>query len=120
MPDFENYSEEARQIELQIVRHAIALGIDWNNPAEVRSLAHDALTCHLSGTVPPHCRGGDMKSRARIEIFGLAQLMLKVMAQSAEDDIVTHGGPVWKSFARALWAEYTNRQPVDPAHPVTG
>ena len=120
MPDFENYSEEARQIELQIVRHAIALGIDWNNPAEVRSLAHDALTCHLSGTVPPHCRGDDMKSRARIEIFGLAQLMLKVMAQSAEEDIVTHCGPVWKSFARARGAEFTNRQPADPSPPVTG
>lgn len=110
MPDFEPYGEEARQIETEIVRHGIALGIDWDDAGAVRDLARQALDCHLSGTVPPECTMDDIRSRARIELFGLVQLMLKVMTESAmEESEFTHGGPVWKTFARALWAEYRGR-----------
>ena len=110
MPDFESYSDEAREIEQAIIRHGIALDIDWDDAATVHNLARQALDCHLSGTIPPECTMDDIRSRARIELFGLVQLMLKVMTESAtEESALTHGGPVWKSFAHALWAEYRRR-----------
>ena len=31
--------------------------------------------------------------------------MLRTMQESAEEGVLTHGGPAWKAFARALWAE---------------
>jgi hypothetical protein len=102
MPNFENYAEEARRIEHEIVRLGIALGIDWDDEVAVRMLARQALAAHGNQLqdIPDA-----LERRTRFELFGLAQLMLSVMAQSAEEGLETHGGPVWKAFGRALWLE---------------
>lgn len=104
MPIFENYAREAREIEQEIVRHGLILGIDWNDEFQVRQLARKALACKDPAS-DPDCRTDDPQAAARMEIFGLAQLMLTVMRQSADDGIHTHGGPVWKALGRALWQE---------------
>lgn len=101
---FENYSEEARRIEHEIVRHGVLLGIDWQDEAAVRALAREALACR-PGATAPDCQPDTPQQRVKMELFGLAQLMLKVMTESAGENIHTHGGPVWKAFARALWQE---------------
>ena len=104
MPNFENYRREAAEIEREILRHGVALGIDWRNETQVRALAREALACHDVGKTP-ECSPETPQDRARIQLFGLTQLMLTVMRQSADENVLTHGGPVWKAFARALWAE---------------
>lgn len=104
MPGFENYAREAAEIEREILRHGIALGIDWENEVQVHTLAREALACHNIGS-NPDCSPQDPLARARIELFGLAQLMLTVMRQSADENLLTHGGQVWKTFAHALWSE---------------
>jgi hypothetical protein len=100
MPEFENYSREADALEHEIVRLGIALQIDWGDAVAVRTLAREALACHGVSGKPQSVR-----EMTKLELFGLAQLMLKVMRDSAEENMHTHGGPVWKNFARALWAE---------------
>jgi hypothetical protein len=35
--------------------------------------------------------------------------MLTVMKESADQNLLTHGGAAWKAFARALWAEHEFR-----------
>jgi hypothetical protein len=107
MSGFENYSSEALQLEREIERKGVILGIDWNDAAQVRDLARQALDCKLGQN---HCMPGDRLDRSRIELFGLAQLMLTVMKESAGADIHTHGGAAWKAFAHALWAEHDLRQ----------
>lgn len=109
MPEFENYAAEARQIEQEIIRKGVILGIDWNNEAAVKGLARQALARH-DETLPLGFSLSSPQGMAKMELFGLAQLMLKVMKQSADDNMYTHGGPVWKAFAEALWAEYKSRQ----------
>ena len=102
---FEHFDAEARELEDAIVRRGIALGIDWDDEGQVRLLARAALACHIDPE-HPECQDMDRQARARIELFGLAQLMLKVMTESArEEGIHTHGGRVWKPFGRALWQE---------------
>lgn len=102
MPNFEHYTEEARHIEQEIARLGIALGIDWGDEVAIRALARQALAYRADNLD----QGGDaLERRTRLELFGLAQLMLNVMAQSAEEGMETHGGPVWKAFGRALWLE---------------
>jgi hypothetical protein len=103
MSAFENYAEEAIRIEHEIARHGIALGIDWTDDVAVHALAREALSCRTGSgpNCPPHTPEG----RTKLELFGLAQLMLKVMTESAGDNIETHGGPIWKAFGRALWRE---------------
>ena len=104
MAGFENYSREAQDIEREIVRRGLVLGVDWNDEAQVRILAREALNCTRMPD-SPECQADDPRTRAKIELFGLAQLMLTVMRQSAAEGMLTHGGPVWKALARALWQE---------------
>jgi len=99
---FENFAEEARRIEQEIARHGVILGIDWDDSQAVRALVREALACRIGGKVS---RDGTPSGRAKLELFGLAQLMLTVMTESAYENIETHGGPVWKAFGRALWIE---------------
>ena len=101
MPGFENYAQEARDVEREIARLGIALGIDWDDVVAVRLLAREALACRASGDAAALERC----DRIKVDLFGLAQLMLKIMQESAQERMHTHGGAVWKAFARALWAE---------------
>lgn len=106
MSGFENFASEAAAIELELQRKGIALGIDWQDAAQMRTLARAALDCKPGET---DCGTDDPIEIARLELFGLAQLMLNVMRESAGENIHTHGGPIWKAFARALWAEHEAR-----------
>lgn len=105
MSGFENYRREALEIEQEIERKGIALGIDWADEVQVRTLAREALN---QGTVETHAAAIDSHDRhalTKAELFGLAALMLKTMEQSAQDGMLTHGGPAWKAFGKALWQE---------------
>lgn len=104
MPGFENYAREANEIEREIVRKGLVLGLDWNDDMAVRQLAREALRCHDLAT-NPDCQPADARAAAKLELFGLAQLMMMVMRQSADEGMHTHGGPAWKALARALWHE---------------
>ncbi len=99
MSGFEDYAREARQLEREIVRWGLVLGIDWEDSAQVTSLAREAIAYAPGITIMT----GDPRARARLELFGLAQLMLKVMTESADAGIHTHGGPTWKAFGGALY-----------------
>lgn len=105
MAGYENYDESTREIEYEIERKGIVLGIDWSDEHQVRTLAREALN-HLQEDLKtaasnPH----DYRLRAKIDLFGLAGIMLKTMAESADNGIQSHGGTAWKAFAKALWAE---------------
>lgn len=104
MSMFENYDKESRQIELEIERKGVVLGIDWNNEPQVRAIARKGLNSspEESDVAFRHLRWND---RAMLELFALSQLMLTVMQQSAAEGLETHGGPVWKALGRALWIE---------------
>lgn len=110
MAGYENYMEDTQEIELEIERKGIALGIDWSDEVQVRELAREALDyspddTHLKASAPP-----DHKLLAKIDLFGLAGLMLRTMEESAGVGIESHGGVAWKAFARALWAEVALRK----------
>lgn len=110
MAGFENYDNDTREIELEIERKGIALGIDWSDEVQVRSLAHEALD-HLQEQVRMAASGPvDHQLLARVELFGLAGIMLRTLEESATLGIESHGGPAWKAFARALWAEAKQRE----------
>ena len=103
MSGFEHYAEDITRLEQEIIRKGIALNINWDDPVEVELLAQEALThaqdlAHRAAVNP-----ADRLQLARVELFGLAALMLKTMAETANEGFLTHGGPVWKTFARALW-----------------
>ena len=105
MAGFENYTEEVREIEQEIERKGIVLGIDWDDAAQVRRLAREALD-HASGEERISATSPvNHKLMAKLDLFGLAGIMLKTMEESASLGVESHGGAAWKSFAKALWAE---------------
>lgn len=107
MAGFEFFGEETQALEKEIVRMGIALGIDWSDEAQVRALAREALSDGAKN-IKESAKHQDYTVMAKAELFGLAALMLKIMEKSADEGVMMHGGPAWKSFARALWAETKN------------
>lgn len=106
MAGFEFFSEETRALEQQIVRLGIALGIDWSDEAQVRDLARGALS-GSADNIHDAVKHVDYPGMAKAELFAVAALMLRVMEKSAQGEgVMAHGGPAWKAFARALWAEH--------------
>lgn len=105
MSGFENYGESAKALEREIERKGVILGIDWSDEAQVRTLAREALRHGADEAKAAAHDPQDYRLMAKAELFGLAALMLKTMQESANEGFLSHGGPVWKSFARALWAE---------------
>jgi hypothetical protein len=109
MAGFENYTEEVHEIEQEIERKGIVLGIDWDDDAQVRRLAREALD-HVSGEEKISATDPvDHRLMAKLDLFGLAGIMLRTMEESATVGVESHGGRAWKSFARALWAEAESR-----------
>lgn len=105
MSGFEDYSGDTRALELEIERKGIVLGIDWSDEAQVRRLAREALTHKMADVHLPAGQAVDPREMAKIDLFGLAGLMLKTMQESAELGFESHGGEAWKALGRALWIE---------------
>lgn len=110
MAGFENYEKGTREIELEIERKGIVLGIDWNDEVQVRALAREAFEHSADDIRRAATDPGDPRLMAKVDLFGLAALMLRTMEESADSGFETHGGPAWKAFARALWAEAAQRR----------
>lgn len=105
MAGFENYGVSTKAIEQELVRKGIALGLDWSDEVAVRALAREAIR-HMARDLDMVRRSrADLITKTKVDLFGLAGLMLKTMEESAGQGIESHGGLAWKAFARALWAE---------------
>lgn len=104
MSGFEPYARDAAAIEQEIAKRGLAIGVDWSDEVQVRALARELLNggaTHVQALV----RDSDLCRRARGQLFALAILMQQTMAESAENGVHTHGGPVWKALGRALVQE---------------
>ena len=99
----EDYCEEhSAVIETEIERMGIALGIDWNDDYQVGQLAKEALE-HAQDAVSQYTHDlTDYRQKAKVTLFGLAAMMMNIMAKSASKGIHTHGGVAWKAFSKAL------------------
>lgn len=105
MSGFENFARSTSEIEQEIERKGIVLGIDWHDEVQVRALAREALNHVAADDKFPVGAPVDHQRLARLELFGLAAIMLRTMEESAVEGFQTHGGDAWKAFGKALWAE---------------
>lgn len=108
MAGFEPYARDAEALEHEMVVRGIMLGIDWNDPGAVHALARE-LASGGAAHIQALARDDDTRNRARGQLFAFAILMQQTMAESAAHGIHTHGGPVWKSFSRALMQAMESR-----------
>jgi len=95
----------AHELEVEIERMGIALGINWNDEFQVQSLAKEAME-HAQEAIAQYERNhNDFHQKAKMELFGLAAMMMKLMGESAGLGIHSHGGSAWKAFSKALMRE---------------
>jgi hypothetical protein len=104
MSGFEHFARDAIELEREILKRGILLGLDWSDTATLRQLARESLDGGAEHT-RALLRDADPKRRARGELFAFSVLMLRTMQESAETGIHTHGGPAWKAFGSALIEE---------------
>jgi hypothetical protein len=105
---FEHFSRDAIEIEREMLKRGILLGVDWSDAALVRRLARETLEGGAAHT-RALLRDVDPQLHAKGELFAFAVLMLNVMKESAVVGVHTHGGVVWKAFGRALIEEAAPR-----------
>lgn len=104
MSGFGHYARTAQQVEREMIRRGVVMGLDWTDAAEVRALAREVLSC-TSACRLELLRDPDRIRRSKGELFALSELMLDTMRQSAGIGVHTSGGPVWKAFGHALYEE---------------
>jgi len=104
MSQLEDQQKDALQISSELARVLIALGVDWTNAVQLRTLAREALT-YKPDQIHQHIDVTDFEQHARLKFYGLVALMFQTMVEGAEENEQIHGTPLWKAVARALWAE---------------
>jgi hypothetical protein len=115
MSGFENFGRQTGDLEREFERKGIVLGINWSDEVQVRSLAREALDhaadeAKKAASVDCH----DHQLRAKVELFGLANVMFRTMEESAVQGFESHGGTAWKSFASAMFKEMGYRRSGKP------
>ena len=105
MPGFGDFTRTAEEIEREIIKRGVALGIDWNDPRRIQALARQALTCSRQHRMSM-LRSPIRTEKLTAELFALSELMLENMRGSARVGVHTHGGHTWKAFGKALYDEY--------------
>jgi hypothetical protein len=102
MSQIENHYDEVSRIEIELMRHMIALGLDWHSEVAMRQLAQE---CKAFG--PSHAHAAyashDPAQHSKAEIFALASLMLRTMENAAGENRSVHAGEVWKAFGKHLY-----------------
>ncbi|GBG14030.1 MmeI protein [Novimethylophilus kurashikiensis] len=97
--------QQSKDIEHEIERMGIVLGINWDDESQVQSLAKEALE-HAQKAISDYEHAHrDYQKQAKATLFALAAMMMDMMAASADKGIHTHGGNAWKAFSKALMKE---------------
>ena len=103
------------ELELQIERTCTALGLDFHDDYQVRMFARDVL--QNIDSLRKAARKGDMQSRIKVELYGLAMLMHKTNSATFGTNYlnqfaqVTANQSAWAAVAQALWSEMEERNP---------
>jgi len=111
--------QDENELELQIERTCIAMGLDFHDDYQVRVFARDVL--QSVDRLRKAAREGDMQARIKVELYGLAMLMHKTNASTFGSGYlrqfakVTEHQSAWAAIAQALWNELEARNPDNMA-----
>ena len=101
MSGFGHYARTADELEREIVKRGIAIGLDFGDAVRLRELAQQALSC-TSGCVMKLLRSPIRQEKLTGELFALSELMLVNMRQAA----VQNNETVMKDILKQLVQGY--------------
>ena len=119
MASFVNYVRSTHLIEREIARMGVALGVDWSDELQVRALAREALEKAPQKLERLLAQPTDRRLMAKAS----RPEFLVATLGAAKLGVESKGGPTWKAFGRALWAEnelLKNAPPPNTPPPGTG
>lgn len=105
--------KDTHEIELEIERHCVGLGLDCADANQIRMFAHDMLQ-NIAG-LKEAASQGDREASAKIELFGMAVLMHEANTKVYGSDYLTKINALtkrqsaWVAIARAIWSELESR-----------
>lgn len=102
MSQTEDHWDEILQIETQLMRHMLALGLDWHDEAAMMQLATECKTFGPSNAKAAYA-SKDQRLITKAQLFGLVSTMIQTMESAAREGRDVHGGEVWKAFAKHLY-----------------
>ena len=102
MSQIEDHKTETSLIEKELMRKMLALGLDWHDDATMKKLASE---CKVFGPEQAQAAfaSNEGEAKTKAELFVLASLMMKTMANAANESREVHGGEVWKAFGKHLY-----------------
>lgn len=102
MSQTEDHWEEVIRIETEIMRHMIALGLDWHDDVAMTLLATECKNYNPDKAKAAYV-AKDQNLTTKAQLFGLVSTMIQTMENAARENREVHGGEVWKAFAKHLY-----------------
>ncbi|MDD2720603.1 MAG: hypothetical protein PHH47_04770 [Gallionella sp.] len=105
----EKLLHDVSEIDVEIRRRCIALGVDCRDELALQRLAHEVLWS--TGKLNSAASGGDVAARVKVEIYALTMMVHKINIETlgpsyvSEMDEMSSLEPAWASIARAIWRE---------------
>ncbi|MBI5006641.1 MAG: hypothetical protein HZB95_05885 [Nitrosomonadales bacterium] len=105
--------KDTNELELEIERHCIGLGLDCSDEYQVHIFAHEMLQNmeHLKDAAGK----GDRSARAKVELFGMVLMLHQANTKALGTDYMTQfeglstRQPAWTALAKALGSELESR-----------
>ena len=100
-------NHEMQELELEMERHCIALGMDFSDKQQVHYFAGDLL--QNINALKIAAGGGDMQARIKVELYGLAMLMHHANLEKFGDnymsqlDQLAQQEAAWVALSKAMW-----------------
>ena len=102
MSQTENHWKEVSEVETEIMRLMIALGLDWNNELEMIQLATECKAFRPANAQAAYA-SHDRQSITKAELFGLVTVMIRTMGNASSEGRIVHGGEVWKALGKHFY-----------------
>ncbi|MBI4807911.1 MAG: hypothetical protein HY799_03025 [Nitrosomonadales bacterium] len=105
--------KDANELELEIERHCIGLGLDCSDEYQVRLFAHEML--QNMEQLKDAANKGDRSARAKVELFGMVLMMHQANSKAFGSSYMTQFDglstkePAWTALAKALGSELESR-----------
>jgi hypothetical protein len=105
--------KDATELELEIERHCIGLGLDCSDEYQVHLFAHEML--QKMEQLKDAADKGDRSARAKVELFGMVLMLHEANSKAFGPNYMTQfeglssKQPAWTALAKALGSELESR-----------
>lgn len=104
---------DTKELELEIERHCIGLGLDTHDEYQVHQFAHEMM--QSMEQLKDAAGKGDSTARAKVELFSMLVMMHEANTRAygpgymAQLDTLAKKESAWAALAQAVWSELASR-----------